>query len=78
MDTDLVAAAEANGAILQSVIVDVSENGVFRARLWLVKDENSFDIARLAPETLAIDYRRKVSILVDETTSRQAGITLSG
>ena len=72
-----LARTDISGSSLESVIVDGPENGAFHAKLLLTEDGNSFEMDCPVAGALALGFRRNASILVDETTFHEAGITLS-
>ena len=61
---------------LESVIVGMPQDLLFRAKLLLKESGNSFEIDCPVAGALALAFRRKAKILVDETTFQKAGISL--
>ena len=65
------------GSNLESVVVECSKNGDFHAKLLLVEGSKSFEMDCPVAGALALGFRRRVRILVDESSFQEAGIALS-
>jgi hypothetical protein len=62
---------------LESVVVEESKNGVFHAKLLLIKGGDSFKTDCPVAVALALGFRKKARILVDESSFQEAGTALS-
>ena len=62
---------------LESVMVSIPHDFIFRARLLLKECGNSYEIDCPVAGALALAFRREAKILVDEITFQKAGISLA-
>jgi uncharacterized protein len=64
------------GLDLENVVIDGPEKDSFQAKLFLSKGSRSIIIDCPVAGALALGYRRKANILVNEQSFLEAGITL--
>ena len=62
---------------LKSVVVERSQDGDFYARLLLTENGNPIEMNCTFAAGLALGFRKRARILVDETTFQEAGFSLS-
>lgn len=61
---------------LESVIVSMPQDLLFRAKLLIKESGKSYEFDCPVAGALTLAFRRKAKILVDETTFQKAGISL--
>lgn len=64
------------GTNLESVVVEESKNGVFQAKLLLTESGDSLKLDCPVAVALALGFRKKARILVDESSFQEAGTVL--